>query len=167
MGFCWAQRNQERIKGLAYMEAFVRPLTWDEWPERARPLFRELRSPAGEEMVLQKNLFVEDVLPMSVIRTLRDEEMLVYRRPYIEPGESRRPTLVWPREIPFDGEPADVAEIFERYSRWLAESNVPKLFINGERRITVKEGPALNRMRPLIDWATQLRTGASEAPVKI
>ena len=132
LGFCWAQRNQERIKGLAYMEAFVRPLTWDEWPERARPLFRELRSPAGEEMVLQKNLFVEDVLPMSVIRTLRDEEMLVYRRPYIEPGESRRPTLVWPREIPFDGEPADVAEIFERYSRWLAESNVPKLFINGD-----------------------------------
>ena len=132
LGFHWAHRNQERVKGLAYMEAMVRPLTWDEWPENARPIFQGLRSPAGEEMVLQKNMFVEGILPVSVLRKLSDEEMSVYRRPYTEPGESRRPTLTWPREIPFDGEPADVAEIVDQYSRWLAGSNVPKLFINGE-----------------------------------
>ena len=132
LGFHWAHRNQERVKGLVYMEAMVRPLTWDEWPENARPIFQGLRSPAGEEMVLQKNMFVEGILPVSVLRKLSDEEMSVYRRPYTEPGESRRPTLTWPREIPFDGEPADVAEIVDQYSRWLAGSNVPKLFINGE-----------------------------------
>ena len=132
LGFHWAHRNQERVKGLAYMEAMVRPLTWDEWPENARPIFQGLRSPAGEEMVLQKNMFVEGILPVSVLRKLSDEEMSVYRRPYTEPGESRRPTLTWPREIPFDGEPADVAEIVDQYSQWLAGSNVPKLFINGE-----------------------------------
>ncbi len=114
------------------MEAMVRPLTWDEWPENARPIFQGLRSPAGEEMVLQKNMFVEGILPVSVLRKLSDEEMSVYRRPYTEPGESRRPTLTWPREIPFDGEPADVAEIVDQYSQWLAGSNVPKLFINGD-----------------------------------
>ena len=132
LGFHWAHRNQERVKGLAYMEAMVRPLTWDEWPENARPIFQGLRSPAGEEMVLQKNMFVEGILPVSVLRKLSDEEMSVYRRPYTEPGESRRPTLTWPREIPFDGEPADVAEIVDQYSQWLAGSNVPKLFINGD-----------------------------------
>ena len=132
LGFHWAHRNQERVKGLVYMEAMVRPLTWDEWPENARAIFQGLRSPAGEEMVLQKNMFVEGILPVSVLRKLSDEEMAVYRRPYTEPGESRRPTLTWPREIPFDGEPADVAEIVDQYSRWLAGSNVPKLFINGE-----------------------------------
>ena len=132
LGFHWARRNQERVKGLAYMEALVRPLTWDEWPENAIPIFQGLRSPSGEEMVLQKNLFVEAILPASVLRKLGDEEMSVYRRPYAELGESRRPTLTWPREIPFDGEPADVVEVVDQYSQWLARSNVPKLFINGE-----------------------------------
>ena len=132
LGFHWAHRNQERLKGLVYMEAIVRPLTWDEWPENARTIFQGLRSPSGEDMVLQENFFVERILPISVLRNLSDEEMSVYRRPYTEPGESRRPTLTWPREIPLDGEPADVAEIVDQYSRWLAGSNVPKLFINGE-----------------------------------
>jgi haloalkane dehalogenase len=114
------------------MEALVRPLTWSEWPEPARKIFQAMRSPAGEDMVLGKNVFVERILPASVLRGLTDAEMAVYRRPYVEPGESRRPTLTWPREIPLDGEPADVVAIAERYARWLATSDVPKLFVNAE-----------------------------------
>ena len=132
LGFHWAYRNQERVAGIAYMEAMVRPLSWDAWPQSARQLFQGLRSPAGDEMVLQQNAFVEFILPAGMLRDPSDEEMSVYWRPYTEPGESRRPTLTWPREIPFQGEPADVAEIVDEYSRWLAASDVPKLFINGE-----------------------------------
>ena len=132
LGFHWAYRNQERVGGIAYMEALVRPLTWDAWPEGARELFQGLRSPAGDAMVLEQNAFVEFILPAGMLRDPSDEEMSVYRRPYTEPGESRRPTLTWPGEIPFEGEPADVTEIVDEYSRWLAASDVPKLFINGE-----------------------------------
>ena len=132
LGFYWAQRHPERIKALVYMEALVRPVTWQEWPEQARPLFQAMRTPAGEQIILEKNLFVERILPASVIRRLSDEEMEVYRRPYLEPGESRRPTLTWPREIPIEGEPADVAHIVENYARWLAGSELPKLFINAD-----------------------------------
>lgn len=132
LGFYWASRHPDRVKGIAYMEAMVRPLTWSEWPESARPIFQAMRSPAGEEMVLQKNVFVERILPASVLRGLTEEEMEVYRRPYLEPGESRRPTLTWPREIPLDGEPADVVEIVDGYARWLAASDLPKLFINAD-----------------------------------
>ncbi|MFQ5939735.1 MAG: haloalkane dehalogenase [Alphaproteobacteria bacterium] len=130
LGFHWARRHPDRIAGLAYMEAIVRPLRWDEWSEEFRDVFRALRSPAGEEMVLEKNLFVERVLPSGVLRRLTEQEMAVYRRPYTEPGESRRPTLTWPRQIPLDGEPADVVEVVEAYAKWLAESDVPKLFVN-------------------------------------
>ncbi|MCH8310775.1 MAG: haloalkane dehalogenase [Chloroflexi bacterium] len=132
LAFHWAHRHPERVKGIAYMEAIVRPLTWDSWPEAARRIFQGMRSDAGEGMVLEQNMFVERILPGSVIRDLTDEEMEVYRRPYLEPGESRRPTLTWPREIPIDGEPADVHEIVEAYSQWLASSDVPKLFVNAE-----------------------------------
>jgi haloalkane dehalogenase len=132
LGFHWAKRNPERIKGIVYMEAIVRPVTWEEWPEASRRVFQGFRSPAGEEMVLEKNIFVERVLPGSVIRGLTEEEMTVYRKPYLEAGESRRPTLTWPREIPIDGEPADVVQIASEYSEWLAGSQVPKLFINAE-----------------------------------
>ncbi len=132
LGFHWARRHPDRIRGLVYMEAIVRPLTWAEWPDNARKVFQGMRSPAGEELVLQKNVFVERILPASIIRTLSDEEMDVYRTPYREPGESRRPTLQWPREIPVDGEPADVVEIVETYGRWLARSQVPKLFVNAD-----------------------------------
>ena len=132
LGFHWARRHPERVRGLVYMEALVRPLTWDEWPEVARKVFQGMRSPAGEDMVLQKNVFVERILPLSVLRGLTDEEMTVYRRPYLEPGESRRPTLTWPREIPIGGEPADVVAIAQEYSSWLARSDVPKLFVNAE-----------------------------------
>ena len=132
LGFHWAKRNPERVKGLVYMEAIVRPVTWEEWPDAARQVFQGFRSPAGEEMVLEKNVFVERVLPGSVLRGLTEEEMEVYRRPYLETGESRRPTLTWPREIPIEGEPADVVKIVSDYGEWMASSEVPKLFINAE-----------------------------------
>jgi haloalkane dehalogenase len=132
LGFHWAKRNPERVKGLVYMEAIVRPVTWEEWPDAARQVFQGFRSPAGEEMVLEKNIFVERVLPGSVLRGLTEEEMEVYRRPYLEAGESRRPTLTWPREIPIEGEPADVVQIVSEYGDWLAASDMPKLFINAE-----------------------------------
>ena len=132
LGFHWANRHPDRVKGIAYMEAIVRPVSWDEWPEAARRIFQGMRSPSGEEMVLENNVFVERILPGSVLRGLTEDEMKVYRRPYLEPGESRRPTLTWPREIPLDGEPPDVVEIVESYGTWLSTSDVPKLFINAE-----------------------------------
>jgi len=132
LGFYWAQRHPDQIKGLVYMEALVRPVTWQEWPEQARSLFQAMRSTAGEQIILEKNVFVERILPASVMRHLSNEEMAVYRRPYLEPGESRRPTLTWPREIPIEGEPADVAQIVDGYAQWLAHSDVPKLFINAD-----------------------------------
>jgi haloalkane dehalogenase len=132
LGFHWARRHPGRVRGLAYMEALVRPVTWADWPEPARKVFQALRSPAGEEMVLQRNVFVERILPASVLRGLTAEEMERYRSPYREPGESRRPTLTWPREIPVDGEPADVVAIVEAYAAWLAASPLPKLFINAD-----------------------------------
>jgi len=132
LGFHWACRHPERVRGLAYMEAVVKPLTWEEWPQEARSIFQGMRSPAGEEMILQKNLFIERILPGSVLRRLSEEEMEVYCRPYLEPGESRRSMLTWPREIPLEGEPPDVVEIADRYARWLSENPLPKLFINGD-----------------------------------
>jgi len=132
LAFHWAHRHPDRVKGIAYMEAVVQPVTWGEWPEAARAIFQALRSPAGEEMILEKNVFVERILPGSVLRALSDEEMAVYRRPYLEPGESRRPTLTWPREIPVEGEPADVVEIVGRYAKWLSTSDLPKLFIDAD-----------------------------------
>lgn len=132
LGFDWARRNPERVAGIAYMEAIVRSLTWEEWPEGARRAFQQMRSPDGEEMVLENNFFVERILPSSVMREIEPEVMDEYRRPFAEPGESRRPTLTWPRQIPIDGEPADVVEIAGQYAEWLAESEVPKLFINAD-----------------------------------
>lgn len=132
LGFYWAYRHPERVRGIAYMEAVVRPLTWEEWREESRRIFQDLRSEAGEEMVLEKNLFIEGILPSAVLRDLTEEEMNVYRRPYLEPGESRRPTLTWPRELPINGEPEDVVSIVDDYSKWLAQSDVPKLFVNAE-----------------------------------
>jgi len=132
LGFDWAQRHRAAVKGLAYMEAIVRPLTWDEWPTPIQELFRGFRSAAGETMVLEKNVFVERVLPGSILRSLSEAEMAVYRRPFLDPGEARRPTLTWPRQIPLDGEPADVVAIVQAYADWLAASDLPKLFVNAE-----------------------------------
>jgi haloalkane dehalogenase len=132
LGFDWANRHRGAVKGICYMEALVRPVTWAEWPEAARGVFQAFRSPAGEAMVLEKNVFVERVLPGSILRKLSDAEMAVYRRPFSEPGEGRRPTLSWPRQIPIDGEPADVVKIVQDYAEWLSACDVPKLFVNAE-----------------------------------
>ena len=132
LGFDWANRHRERVAGIAYMESIVMPVTWEQWPDAARPIFQAFRSPAGEEMVLEKNIFVERVLPGSILRDLTAEEMAEYRRPFSEGGERRRPTLTWPREIPIDGEPEDVVEIVQSYADWLSESDVPKLFVNAD-----------------------------------
>jgi haloalkane dehalogenase len=132
LGFDWANRHRDRVIGIAYMEAIVRPVSWDEWPGPATPIFQGLRSAAGEEMVLDKNVFVDRILPASVLRGLTDEEMAVYRAPFTEAGERRRPTLTWPREIPIDGEPEDVVEIVRAYGEWLAGSDLPKLFVNAD-----------------------------------
>jgi len=132
LGFDWASQHRDRVQGIAYMEAIVTPLTWDDWPENARRVFQNFRSPAGEEMVLQKNVFVERVLPSSIMRPLQDAEMNAYRRPFATAGEDRRPTLSWPRQIPLDGAPADVVAVVNRYADWLAASPVPKLFVNAD-----------------------------------
>lgn len=132
LGFHWARRHPGRVAGIAYMEAIVTPLTWEDWPAASRRVFQSFRSAAGEKMVLEQNLFVERVLPGSIRRTLADDEMAAYRAPFAEPGEGRRPTLAWPREIPIEGEPADVCGIVSDYARWLSASPVPKLFVNAE-----------------------------------
>jgi haloalkane dehalogenase len=132
LGFDWANRHRDAVKGIAYMEAIVKPRDWSEMGEPIRSIFQALRSPAGEEMVLQQNMFIERNVPSAVMRKLTEEEMDNYRRPFVEPGEGRRPMLTWPRQIPFHGEPNEVTEIVVAYGEWLAHSDVPKLYIEGE-----------------------------------
>jgi len=134
LGFDWARRHPGRARAVAYMEALVRPLAgWDEWPAGARSIFQRLRSEAGEELILDRNVFVERILPASVLRTLAPEEMDEYRRPFGPPGDGRLPTLVWPRQIPIAGEPADVHQACAAYAAWLAAApGLPKLFVNAE-----------------------------------
>ena len=132
LGFDWARQNEDKLRGIAYMEGIACPMRWTDWPEDARRVFQGFRSEAGESMVLDRNLFVERVLPGSVLRDMSEEEMAVYRRPFASPGEDRRPTLTWPRQIPLDGEPEDVVGIVADYAQWLQQSDVPKLFINAE-----------------------------------
>jgi haloalkane dehalogenase len=132
LGFDWANRHRGRVAGIAYMEALVRPITWDEWPESARAIFQAMRSDAGEQIVLEKNLFVEAILPSSILRSLDEAELAEYRRPFASPGEDRRPTLTWPRQIPVGGEPADVVAIVADYADWLATAPMPKLFVNAD-----------------------------------
>lgn len=130
--FDWGRKNPEAVKGVAFMETLVTPLTWGDWPESSRRVFQGMRSDAGEEMILEKNVFVERILPASVLEPLPDEVMEVYRKPYLQPGESRRPTLTWPREIPIDGEPEDMVRVIEANEAWLSGEDVPKLFVNAE-----------------------------------
>ena len=132
LGFDWANRHRDAVRGIAYMEAIVRPVSWAEWPASARGIFEAMRSPAGEQMVLEQNVFVERILPASVLTPPDEATMAVYRAPFAEPGEARRPTLTWPREIPIDGEPADVHEIVASYADWLATAEVPKLFVDAD-----------------------------------
>lgn len=151
LGFDWANRHREAMQGIAYMEAIVKPLEWSEWPEGATKIFRGLRSDAGEEMILEKNLFVETILPGSIIRDLDDEEMTVYRQPFVNAGEDRRPTLTWPRQIPLGGEPADVVQIVSDYAQWLSSSDLPKLLVNAEPG-AILNGPVLEFAR---SWPNQ------------
>ena len=132
LGFDWARRNSDRVKAIAYMEGIVRPVLWEEWNQQSRPVFEGFRSEAGEAMVLRKNVFVEKVLPGSVLRGLTEAEMTVYRRPFLTPGEDRRPTLSWPRQIPLAGEPREVVDIVQEYADWMATNDLPKLFVNAE-----------------------------------
>ncbi len=132
LGFDWANHHRDRVKGIVYMEAIVRPLTWAEWPEGSRRVFQGFRSAAGEEMVLDKNMFVERVLPASILRRLEEAEMAEYRRPFANSNEDRWPTLSWPCEIPIDGEPRDVVELVAAYAGWMAENDLPKLFVNAD-----------------------------------
>ena len=133
LGFHYAARHSERVAGICYMEGIVMPVpSWEDWPENARNIFQTFRSDAGEEVVLEKNIFVERVLPGSVIRGLSETEMAVYRAPFAETGETRRPTLTWPRQIPIAGEPPEMVEVAAHYADFMAASDMPKLFINAE-----------------------------------
>ena len=132
LGFDWANHHRDRVRGITYMEGIVRPLTgWDEWSKRAIPTFQGFRSEKGEEMILDGNMFVERVLPGAVQRKLTEAEMAEYRRPFAK-REVRWPTLTWPRQIPIAGEPADVVAIAADYAKWMAENDIPKLFVNAE-----------------------------------
>ncbi len=132
LGFYWARRNPDRVRAIAYMETIVCCVDWSDWPDSARGIFQGMRSEKGEELVLERNLFIEGILPNAILRELTPEEMDVYRAPWREPGEGRRPMLTWPRQIPIEGEPQDVARIVEAYSSWLKDCPIPKLFINAE-----------------------------------
>ena len=131
LGFNWAYDNAEKVKGICYMEAIVKPMQWVDWNEDARGIFQGFRSAAGEEMIFKKNLFIEAVLPGSILRKLSDEEMNEYRRPFND-ETSRRPMLDWPRQIPLENEPPEICKIVESYSQWMVKNELPKLFINAE-----------------------------------
>jgi haloalkane dehalogenase len=129
LGFHWARRHPDRVTAIAFMEAIVKPLTWSEWPEEAREVFRGFRTPGvGEKLIFEKNVFIENVLPGSILRKLAPEEMEAYREPFRDP-KSRTPMWRWPNEIPLDGEPRDVVGIVAAYGEWLADSQVPKLLL--------------------------------------
>jgi len=150
LGFDWANRHREAVKGIAYMEAIVGPQYWDHWDKFGmRPVLQALRSEPGEAMVLQDNFFIEKILPGAILRKLSAEEMTEYRRPFAEPGEGRRPTLTWPREIPIEGDPADVSAIVSNYADWLMTSSVPKLFLKAEPGGILAGGKVLDLARRL------------------
>jgi len=148
LGFDWANRHREAVKGIAYMEAIMGPQYWDHWDKfNMRHALQGLRSEKGEEMVLQNNFFIEKILPGAILRKMSDEDWAEYRRPFAEPGVGRRPTLTWPRQIPIEGEPADVTAIVTAYADWLAKSNVPKLFLRAEPGGILAHGAVLDLAR--------------------
>ncbi len=167
LGFDWARRHSEIIKGIAYMEGIVQPYTMAEFARQlagelgegdseelvvlVETVFKGFRSPEGEKMILQDNMFVEQLLPQMVLRELTIEEMAAYRNPFLNPGEDRRPTLTWPRQIPLDGEPADVVEIVKSYGKWMSENQIPKLFVRAEPGAAIR-GNALDFCRT---WPNQ------------
>jgi len=151
LGFNWARLNRHRVWGIVHMEAVASPLNWSDIPEHAHSLFKALRSPQGEQMVLEENMFIEKILPQAVIRPFSKEEMKRYRSPFLNSGEDRRSMLSWPRSLPIDGTPAEVVNVVRENAEWLAQSDIPKLFINGEPG-TLARG----RMREVIrQWPNQ------------
>jgi haloalkane dehalogenase len=148
LGFDWANRHREAVKGIAFMEAIVAPQGRDHWDTMGmRHALEALRSEAGEEMVLQNNYFIEEILPNAIQRKLTEEEMAEYRRPFAQPGEGRRPTLTWPRQIPIEGEPADVTAIATEYADWLGRTRVPKLFLKAEPGTILANDTLVNLVR--------------------
>jgi len=135
LGFNWAALNPEKIKSIVYMEAITGPIeSWDDWPEQARNIFKLFRSDTGEELILEKNFFVERVFAgdVGMHRALEKQELDAYIKPFEKEGESRRPTLTWPRQIPIEGEPTEVVEIVKNYAKFMSETQIPKLFINAD-----------------------------------
>lgn len=141
LGFDWCRQHPGAVRGVAHMEGIVKRLSWEEWPEAATEIFHTFRSPAGEDVVLNKNVFVEGVLPNSIIRKLTDEEMDAYRAPFVNAGEDRRPTLTWPRQIPLGGEPVDVCATVDAYGAYMREADMPKLFIAGDPGMIMNGSP--------------------------
>ena len=131
LGFNWAYEHQESVKGICYMEAIVKKISWKDWPKDAKSIFQGFRSDAGEDLILKKNLFIEGVLPNAIIRNLTETEMDIYRKPFLKEID-RRPTLDWPRQIPINNEPEDVCKIVDNYSSWMSINEIPKLFINAD-----------------------------------
>lgn len=131
LGFHWAHNNPGAVRGIAYMEGIVQPVTWEQWPENARGIFQGFRSEKGEDLVLERNMFVDAVLPGSVLRDLTETEMANYRAAFGTPDD-RQPTLNWPRQIPISGEPAHMVELVQTYADFMAASTIPKLFINAD-----------------------------------
>jgi haloalkane dehalogenase len=141
LGFHWARRHPDRVAAIAFMEGIVKPLTWPEWPDAAREVFRGFRTPGvGEKLIFDKNVFIENVLPGSIVRKLTAEEMNAYRAPFLD-RQSRTPMWRWPNEIPLEGKPEDVVAIVTAYGEWLAKSDIPKLLLAFEPGAIL--GPAL------------------------
>jgi len=144
LGLYWTHRHPNRVRAVVCMETFVTPMSTKDYPVKAQPLFQAIRGAPGEEIILEKNIFIERILPGSVIRTLTDEEMQQYRKPWVEPGEARRPMLTWPRDIPFDGDPADVVSAVDAWGNWgwgnwLKDNDLPKLIVNADRGVLIPE----------------------------
>jgi haloalkane dehalogenase len=132
LGFDWAKRNPNAVKGIVHMEAIVATMNWEDIPARAQSRFRRVRSDEGEELVLQQNIFIEQSIVKGTMRSYADAEIAEYRRPFLQPGEGRRPMLTWPRQLPIGGEPSDVVDIVDAYAEWLSTSAIPKLYIRAE-----------------------------------
>jgi haloalkane dehalogenase len=157
LGFDWANQNRDRVAGIVHMEAIAMPMDWADFPEPQKSALQSFRSPQGEAMVLDSNMFVEAAMPSTIQRTLSDEEMDHYRQPFRDPGEDRRPTLSWPCDIPIGGEPADVVAIVKEYGTWLAGSDVPKLFVNAEPGLITR-----GRVRDFVrSWPNQTEVTVS------
>ncbi len=170
LGFEWARNHADRVAAIAFMETIVAPGTWDDWPEAARGIFQGMRSAKGEDLVLERNMFVEGILPNSIQRNLTAAEHDAYRKPFIAGGETRRPMLTWPRHIPLDGEPPEMVEVAEANLRYLQSDPVPKLFVDADPgSILIGKARELSRGLPAVEVVTVpgLHFIQEDSPVEI